>query len=487
MQYSISNSSDKIHFLQIEVSLGAVKLPCHIQLPAWRPGRYELGNFAKNIRNFGVFDQKGKSLDFEKVSREKWLISDQAYSDEIFIRYEYFADQLNAGSSYVDDNILYVNPVNCLIYNEEALNKVSSIKLLIPEKYKVACQLPFKNQTLYASNFHELADSPFIASAGIETLKFPFEYNGKIHSFYFHFWGKHSIPTERLIADTIAYARVQCDVFGEFPCESYHFLYLMLAYPFRHGVEHSDSTVIAMGMGSDDIAESFYHDFLAISSHELFHLWNVKRLRPYEMWPYDYSKENYSRLGYVYEGVTTYYGDKMLLKSGVWDIEQYLDSLNGDWQKHIKNDGRYNYSVAESSFDTWIDGYTPGVPGRKVSIYTEGMLAALIADLMIMDQTKSQYSLDDVLRDLYHNCFHNNRGYTEIDYKQILEGKTRNNWDLYFSDIIHGKNNYENYLIKYLPKIGLKIDSDKILFSPEKEFDEKMFAKWTAQSAVFSK
>ena len=195
----------------------------------------------------------------------------------------------------------------------------------------------------------------------------------------------------------------------------------MLAYPFRHGVEHADSTVIAMGKSNDDTDEEFHNDLLAISSHELFHLWNIKRIRPIEMWPYDYTKENYSTLGYVYEGITTYYGDLMLLRSGVWNWEQYLSSLNSDLQRHYNNSGRFNYSVAESSFDTWLDGYVPGIPARKTSIYIEGLLAALIADILIIKNSEGKYCLDNVMHDFYHDCYANGKGYSEVEYKLLLE------------------------------------------------------------------
>ena len=261
-----------------------------------------------------------------------------------------------------------------------------------------------------------------------------------------------------MIEETKKYCDEQIAVFGDLPCNDYHFLYHITPNAFRHGVEHLNSTVIAMGPKEEWTNTEFYDSFMAISSHELFHLWNIKRIRPVDMLPYDFTKENYSTLGYVYEGVTTYYGDLMLLRSGVWSWEQYTTSLKGDLQKHLSNPGRFNYSVAESSFDTWLDGYVPGVVGRKVSIYTEGMLAAFIADSIIINQSAGQYSLDNVLFYLYNQFYKHNIGYTETDYKQLLEKYSNSSFDNYFKEVIWGKGHYKKWLTTATDLIGCSIN-----------------------------
>ena len=121
------------------------------------------------------------------------------------------------------------------------------------------------------------------------------------------------------------------------------------------------------------------------------------------MLPYDYAKENYSTLGYVCEGITTYYGDYILYRSGIFSDDDYLNCFNAQLKKHFDNFGRYNYSVAQSSFDTWLDGYSKGIPDRKVSIYTEGCLLAFITDVNIRKSTNNQKNLDDVMRTLYND------------------------------------------------------------------------------------
>ena len=136
------------------------------------------------------------------------------------------------------------------------------------------------------------------------------------------------------------------------------------------------------------------------------------------MLPYNFKEENYSVSGFVYEGITTYLGDLYLLRSGVFSLEQYLIELSKQLQKHFDNPARFNYSVGDSSFDTWLDGYTPGAPGRKVSIYTEGCLLAFVTDMKIRQATKDQYGIQEVMKQLYFNFAEKGMGYTWQDYQE---------------------------------------------------------------------
>ena len=152
----------------------------------------------------------------------------------------------------------------------------------------------------------------------------------------------------------------------------------------------------------------------------------------------------------------------MLLRSGVWSWEQYVESWNDDFLRHISNPGNNNYSVAESSFDTWLDGYVPGVAARKVSIYIEGMLAAMIADLTIIKNSNGKYSLDNVMHDLYHLYYKNNKGYTENDYRELLEKYGQESFEQFFAKNIWGKNNLITDLQNILTYFGCSINDNKL-------------------------
>jgi predicted metalloprotease with PDZ domain len=308
-----------------------------VHLPAWRPGRYELANFAKNIRNFKISTTDHKSLVFKKVNKDTWEVkSDNCES--IVVSYNFYASELNAGSTFADAKQLYVNPVNCCVFTKESYHEPVEVSLEISDKWEVATSLELKEGKWYAENTEELLDSPFIASGMLQRESY------ESHGVTFHIWFNGIIKPDwdRLIKDFQAFTDAQIAKFTEFPVKEYHYFNLILPYKAYHGVEHTKSTVIALGP-SYEVFGSLYKELLGVSSHELYHTWNVKSIRPAEMQPYDFTKENYSPLGYLCEGVTTYMGDLFLHKSGVFNLEQYLNEMNSQLQRHFDNHGRFHY------------------------------------------------------------------------------------------------------------------------------------------------
>jgi predicted metalloprotease with PDZ domain len=455
MKYTISYQRAEQQF--IDISLELQKLPTEpfleVQLPAWRPGRYELGNFAKNIQSFKVTNQQGKAVNFEKVSKDRWRIHHKGVKS-ITIDYRYYAAEINAGSTWLDDSMLYMNPVNCLLYMPSRMNEPATVTLKVPKNYQVATGMQLlKPHVLMANNVQQLFDCPFIASAGLQQDSF------KVANTTFNIWfaGECRPDWERLKKDFAGYTREQIKAFGQFPVSEYH--YLILARPDKvyHGVEHSNSTVISLGPGYSIFNSERYYELLAVSSHELYHTWNIKQIRPEEMLPYDFSKENYSRLGYVAEGVTTYMGDLMLVRSGGFSENRFLMELSNFAQKYFENFGRFNHSVAESSFDTWLDGYSKGIPDRKVSIYNEGALNAMICDMLIREGSKSKYSLDTVMRDMYETLALQGKGYDEQAYRSRIEKYAGFSFTSYFKDYINGTKPLDKMLNNALEFFGLEL------------------------------
>jgi predicted metalloprotease with PDZ domain len=449
--YTFSIENPNQQYIAISVHFKTNAEQTTFRIPAWRPGRYELGNFAKNVKNLRVFDDQNKRLEVKKTNKDTWVI-DSSSTKMIRVEYSYYAAELNAGSTFLSPDLLYVNPVNCCIYTTDQADEELSINLSIPDNWKIACSMKQDGKTLYASNFDELADSPFICA---EKLLHETYISGETT---FHIWFNGEVKPDwnRLLKDFQAFTDKQIEKFIEFPVSEYHFLFHILPYKAYHGVEHTRSTVITLGP-SYDVFGSLYKELLGISSHELYHTWNVKTIRPIEMQPYDFSKENYSRLGYICEGITTYMGDLFLLKSGVFNLRQYLNELTAQFQKHFDNSGRFNYSVSESSFDTWLDGYVPGVPGRKVSIYTEGCLLALVTDVMILKATSNKYGLDEVMKRLYFNYALKGKGVSETDYKAELESICGHSFDSFFTGYVNGTAPYEAILTDALEYLGLEL------------------------------
>lgn len=465
MKYKVYHQQPNNHYINIEYTVDKVSSnELIIHLPAWRPGRYELGNFAKNIQKWEAFDEKGKSLKSEKIKKDAWKVETKGVKT-IVVKYNYYAAELNAGSSYLDESQLYVNPVNCFLYIPDRINEPCELELVVPKNFTIATGLNQKTKNKFiAKDFHELADSPFIAS---DNLKHHAFVEQKVN---FNLWfnGESKPDFKKLEIDFKKFCKAQINAFGGFPSKDYHFLIQILPYKAYHGVEHGNSTVITLGPSYNVFKpDELYNELLGVSSHELYHTWNVKQIRPIEMFPYDYSKENYSEMGYLCEGVTTYMGDKMLFISKVFDWAQYSKTFNELLLRHYHNTAIDNYSVVQSSLDTWLDGYVKGVPSKKTSIYVEGALAAFMTDIFILKSTNNKKSLHDVMKTLYTDFAKKDKGVSDTDYKATVEKIAGKSFDKIYKNFIHDKKDFTPELKGSLAYIGVDLN-----IIPSKHFNE---------------
>lgn len=478
MHYLISAPKPNSRYLEIELTLEQVNDDLlELHLPSWRPGRYETGNFAKNIQHIHAFDANGSSLKMHKISKDSWKV-DCNDAETVVVKYNYYAAQPDAGACWLDSELIYINPVHCCIYTDDRIHNPCKLQLNIPDNWEIACGLlQKKGNVLQATDFHQLVDSPLFASPVLQHNI----YTAGDVNFQIWFAGKCNPDWERIIPDFKAFSEVQIKVMGGFPVREYHFLILILPYRFYHGVEHTNSTVLALGPGSALMNDALYTDLLGVASHELFHAWNVKTIRPADMLPYKYQEENYSRLGWVYEGITTYYGDLFLARSNFFNVNSYFEEVNARLQKHFDNYGRFNLSVADSSFDTWLDGYVAGVPNRKTSIYDEGCLIALMLDLFIRKNSAWKYSLDDVMRSLYKDFALQNLGYRENDVRLLVEHFSGADASVIFNNYINGTEPYISFLQELLAEVGCYIS-----ITLSKNIYESMFGfRVTASGSVF--
>ena len=450
MVYTFSSKNRGSKFLEIELLVdNNNENTVLLQLPAWRPGRYELANFAKNIQKFEVSTMNNKSLKVKKVSKDRWEVNTKGVST-FKVVYNYYANELNAGSTYVDENQIYVNPVNCCVF--VVGREGEPVKIILKEKKneQVATGMQKIGDHYLVDNFDILADSPFILSNNLQYDTYVVE------DVKFHIWfqGECKPDWTKLKKDFKAFTKVQLSMMDSFPFTEYHFIYQILPQKAYHGVEHLTSTVISYGPGYCIMNGQDYEEFLGVSSHELFHAWNIKSIRPNDLFPYDFEKENYSKMGYLAEGVTTYYGDLFLKRSGVFSTDQFIKQINKTLDRHFFNYGAQNLSVADSSFDSWLDGYARGIPNRKASIYTEGSLLALATDLIIRSSSDGKKSLDSVINNLFHNYSKKGKGVKEKDYKRELEAAAGVSLDYLWNNYYYGTGNYFELLKPVLSKFG---------------------------------
>jgi predicted metalloprotease with PDZ domain len=229
---------------------------------------------------------------------------------------------------------------------------------------------------------------------------------------------------------------------------------------------------------------------LGVSSHELFHAWNIIRIRPKELLPYDFTKENYFRTCFVAEGCTTYYGDLFLCRAGVFSEEAYVKELQVYMKRHFESSAHASQSLADSSFDLWLDGYEKGIPNRKVSVYHKGALAALILDLYLRKKTNHEHSLDDVMRLLWVRFGKPYVGYTIEDYIQIVEEVAGETLEWYWNECIFGADSLESRLNEALAFVGLQMSvfsNGNIQLNMHEDFKAKIQRdKWLGTVQVLS-
>ncbi|MCX8080246.1 MAG: PDZ domain-containing protein [Bacteroidia bacterium] len=468
--YEFSAEFPFSHFLDLKAEFPTLKKQeLTLAISFWRPGRYEPGNFSKNIRGFRATDENGEPLKFKKTDKQTWKIFCKG-AKKVILHYQYYSAELNAGSCYVDENQIYVNPIHCVFYCPDYMD--IPYECLVKEKkdYRLACPLKVTDNKFVAENFHLLADSPFIYSN--QLISHAFEYN-RI-PFFIHINGTCEPDFKQLEHDFKLFIQAHFDFWQEVPFSEYHFMFQITPHPFYHGVEHANNTVIAIGPGHEIYNRKLYVDVLGITSHELFHAWNVKAMRPADFLIYDYTKENYSELGFVYEGFTTYLGDKLLLTAGLYSHREFLNELSLRLKRHMHNSGRHNYSVLESSFDTWLDGYVPGIPGRKTSIYDEGCLIAFMLDVIIFKNQQGKKSLRDLCRALWKKFGYLKEGYTYGDIKETaieLGGKEAK---YIFDELIEKPSDYIEDVLKCLNYLGVEL----ILNEAEDLWERFIGLKW---------
>lgn len=433
--------------LKIEKSTSS---PLVFNLSKWRPGRYEFGNFPGHIYSMRATTQSGSPIVVTKRTTHQWVI-DNPYTGPLTIDYQVYANRLDAGGTFVAEDFWLINPINSLLSVEGYLDREVQLQLALPKGFEVSTSLMKSGELWQASSFDELADSPILASANLERIVFTVGEKPFVLAIH----GDHQLDREKLISDVTKYTKAQCNVLSWDNFKAYEYQFLFFPFKVYHGVEHMDGTTIILGPTSD---AQFYENLMGVSSHELFHYWNIKRIRPKQLSPYQFGQENYFDTGYVAEGFTTYYGDLFLVRGGVFDEAWYLSEVNRLLKRHFENYGRHSASLAGSSQDLWVDGYRNEAPHRKVSIYVKGALVAMMLDLTIRKATDNEQSLDDVMKVLWDRFGAGSEGYLNEDVKRVAEKVSGIDFLEFFERYVHGMERIENELADLLGWVGMKLE-----------------------------
>lgn len=442
IEYQIHTDNLPANFIRITISFKPVKKNSLLKIPYWRPGRYMLQNYAANIRDFSAQDQNGVFLTAGKIDRNSWIVETETASMVTFT-YLYYCRQMDAGGCWSDAELFYINPIACLLAVDGQETAPCHLKLCLPPSFIIKTGMPVDADLIYKSaSFLELSDYPIMASPYLTT----FSYSIQDIPFYIHSTVDATHFPATFVTDFEAFSTAQINDFGTFPEQAYHFMLLILPYQHYHGVEHRNSTVICLGPAID-IKEKLYPELIGICSHELYHTWNICKIRPSEMLPYNLFEAQYFKTGFVAEGITTYLGDYYVAHSTVFNKKWYQEELNILLKRHFYSFGNNHLSLADSSHDLWVDGYDAGIPNRKVSIYVKGAIVAFLMDTAIRKATSNALTLRDMMLSMWNSYKTDNMGYTEDSIAALFHSITSNQYTEDFQRWIYGLGDLKNDLL----------------------------------------
>lgn len=366
-----------------------------LSFPVWTPGSYLVREYQSQVEAFEVYGHKGK-LDFEKMTKSKWRVYLKGQKN-FQLRYKIYANDLSVRGVYSDHEMVFINSCSTFFYIDNGIHYPVSLKFDLNKEQKLALSKKVKSGKYNFDNFDELYDTPILIANALEKHSF------KVGQTNFHLaiFGEYKVEQEKLIKDLKNILQKQMKMFKGHPCSDYLFQLIFHKNEFG-GLEHSCSSTNIFD-GTKLGQKKSYQRFLSLLSHEHFHLWNVKRIRPQALGPFDYSKENYTRELWIAEGVTSYYDDHFVFRSGSLSNMDYLNILSENIKRYENQKGSRVNSLSDSSFDAWIRFYRQNENSinTTVSYYLKGGLVMMLLDFAIIKETKAKNSLDDVMLALW--------------------------------------------------------------------------------------
>jgi predicted metalloprotease with PDZ domain len=453
--YTVSMEEPHTHYFDVEMKVGGYKKKfIDFKLPVWTPGSYLIREYARNIEAFAAKNNAGQDLKWEKVNKNTWRVYSNS-ANEVTVTYKVYAFEISVRTPFLDASHGYIQPAAVFMFVKELMNSPSTVTI---RPYKGWDQIstglsPAGSDkfVLKSPDYDVLVDSPI--EVGTHKI-FEFTVQNIPHRVAMH--GEGNYDEKRLLADMKTIVEEVVSIFGEIPYEHYTFIVHNLQSG-GGGLEHLNSTTLQTGRWNYG-TEAGYSGFLSLMAHEYFHLYNVKRIRPRTLGPFDYENENYTTLLWVAEGVTSYYDDYLLRRVGLSSPDEYLYTATGNIGTVENAPGSKVQSVAESSFDAWIKYYRPNENSANTSIsyYTKGAILGMLLDLEILNNTQGQKSFDDVLRLLYNEYFKKQkRGFTEEEMQAAVEKVAGKPMNEFFQKHVYGTEPIDYN--KYLGYVGLRL------------------------------
>lgn len=433
VSYTISMSKPWTHLLEVEMRIKSAKMPekSEIAMPVWTPGSYLVREYARHVQDFAAKDANGTVLNWSKINKNNWQIETKGAS-EIVVSYRVYANELTVRTNELNDEHAFFTPAALLMFPKGFLNIPSTVTVKPYSTWKVATGLPkISENTFQAENYDVLFDSPFEVGNFNDIY---FEVQGKQHRFVIDGDGNYDI--KRIARDTAKIVEEAYKIFGELPYKDYTFI---LNLRGGGGLEHLNST--ALQFYKYGFTESRYTSFLTLVAHEYFHCFNVKRIRPDALGPFNYEDENYTKLLWVAEGGTAYYESVLVERAGLISDKEFLNGKAQQIQALQERPGRFQTSLEEASFDAWIKYYRQdeNAVNNQISYYDKGEIVNFLLDLEIRKDSNGAKSLDDVMRYLYNEHYKKGKNYTPEDYQKVSEMMAGKSLDDFFKRYVRGR------------------------------------------------
>lgn len=474
LRYDVSVASITAHLFEVTLTITPPSETGHVlRLPAWIPGSYMIRDFAKNIVSLTATDATGKEITAHKLDKQRWQLAPNA--QPVSVTYQIYAYDLSIRSAYVTDNFAFFNGTSLFLVPEALEDQPSIVTLRQPEQapdWLASTTLPIVDVdangfgTFEAADFAELIDHP-VLMGDLDIV--PFEEQDV--AFALVLAGGHQADTARIVKDLKTLCAHHFSLFDDKPpVARYQFLTLLCHDGFG-GLEHRSSTALLYPrkdlphLDEQDEMTDGYRTFLSLCSHELFHTWHVKRIRPQALKEATLAEEQYTEQLWIYEGFTSYYDDFSLLRSGIISAASYLELMAQNLTRLLRNTGRFKQTITQSSFDAWTRFYKQdeGAVNNIVSYYNKGAVLALCLDLTLRQRSDNTLSLDNVMRSLWTRYGRPDEGTLDDAIHGIVRDELGvnlnaelNNW-LYSTDELPVAAMLEKFGVQYLvrPRNGL--------------------------------
>lgn len=424
ISYTLRFTAPQAHYVEVEALIPTEGRPeVDLMMATWTPGSYMIREFSRNVEALSAATESGEPLPVVKTRKNRWTVTTRG-TPRALVRYRVYGREMTVRTNFIDAGFAILNGAPTFITLAENGKRPHDVRVVLPPGWKTAIAAlppppgePAQGDgfRFRAEDFDALVDAPIYAGS---PAVYRFEAGGKPHFLVNE--GEGGVwDGPRSAADLERIAREQAAFWGVTPYPQYIFFNLLVEA--GGGLEHRDSTVLMESRWHSRVRKE-YVSWLELASHELFHAWNVKRLRPEALGPFDYENEAYTRDLWEVEGLTSYYDKLLVHRAGLTTREELFKSMSREIEVLQSAPGRQVQSLEEASFDAWIKYYRrdENFNNTGISYYTKGEVVGFLLDARIREATAGRRSLDDVMR-LAYQRYSGERGFRGEDFRAVLE------------------------------------------------------------------